>query len=195
MPIEVVPYDPAWPDRFEQLRSMLAPALGDVAIAIEHVGSTSVPGLAAKPVIDIDVVVGGPADVPEAIARLGTLGYRHLGDLGITGREAFRRPPGLPAHNLYVCPDGIESLRNHLTIRDHLRSDPASRDAYGALKARLAGEVDWIDDYVERKSEFLLGILEAEGFDPDALERMRAANRASAARPTAAGDGGRGVPT
>jgi GrpB-like predicted nucleotidyltransferase (UPF0157 family) len=182
MPIEVVPYDPAWPARFEQLRALLAPALGEVAVAIEHVGSTSVPGLAAKPVIDIDVVVASPADVPEAIVRLGTLGYRHLGDLGIAGREAFRRPPGLPAHNLYVCPQGIESLRNHLTVRDHLRAHPAARDAYAALKTRLAGEVDWIDDYVERKSEFLLGILEAEGFDPDALERIRAANRADAPR-------------
>ena len=182
MPIEVVPYDPGWPARFEQLRAMLAPALGDVAVAIEHVGSTSVPGLAAKPVIDIDVIVASPAEVPEAIARLGTLGYRHLGDLGIAGREAFRRPPGLPAHNLYVCPQGIESLRNHLTIRDHLRSHPESREAYGALKTRLATEVDWIDDYVERKSALLLGILEAEGFDPDAIERIRAANRADVPR-------------
>jgi GrpB-like predicted nucleotidyltransferase (UPF0157 family) len=184
MPIEVVSYDPAWPARFETLRAMLTPALGEVAVAIEHVGSTSVPGLAAKPVIDIDVIVASSADVPEAIARLGTLGYRHLGDLGITGREAFRRPPGLPAHNLYVCPQGIESLRNHLTVRDHLRSHPESRETYGALKMRLATEVDWIDDYVERKSAFLLGILEAEGFDPDAIERIRTANRAGVPRVT-----------
>jgi GrpB-like predicted nucleotidyltransferase (UPF0157 family) len=183
MPIEVVPYDPAWPARFERVRAMLAPALGEVAVAIEHVGSTSVPGLAAKPIIDIDVVVASSDDVPEAIARLGTLGYRHLGDLGIAGREAFRRPDGLPSHNLYVCPAGIESLRNHLTVRDHLRSHPESREAYGALKLRLATEVDSIDDYVERKSAFLLGILEAEGFDADAIERIRAANRADVARP------------
>ena len=183
MPIEVVPYDPVWPARFEQLRAMLAPALGDVAVAIEHVGSTSVAGLAAKPIIDIDVVVASPSDLPESIARLGTLGYRHLGDLGITGREAFQRPPSLPAHNLYVCPTGIESLRNHLTIRDHLRSHPESREAYGELKSRLATEVDSIDDYVERKSAFLLAILEAEGFDPDAIGRIQAANRADVARP------------
>ena len=173
MPIEVVPYDPAWPDRFEQLRSVLVPALGEVAIAIEHVGSTSVPSLAAKPVIDIDAIFRSPADVPEAIARLGTVGYRHLRRLwAIAGREAFGRPPRLPAHNLYLCPAGIESLRNHLTIRDHLRTHAAARDAYGALKMQLATEVDDIDDYVERKSAFLLGILEAEGFDPEALERI-----------------------
>jgi GrpB-like predicted nucleotidyltransferase (UPF0157 family) len=107
-PVVVVDYNPTWPAIFEQLRSSLWPAVSDVALAIEHVGSTAVPGLAAKPIIDISIVVPSAREVLLAIERLAALGYRHLGDLGIAGREAFRAPEGLPGHNLYVCPQ--ESL-------------------------------------------------------------------------------------
>ena len=134
MPIVVVPYDPEWPARFETIRARIEPALDDVALAIEHVGSTSVPGLAAKPVIDIDVVVASPRVVPVAIERLATIGYRHQGDLAVTGREAFWSPEGLARHNLYVCPQGVLPLRNHLALRHHLRTHPEAVEAYGALK-------------------------------------------------------------
>src|SRR5271168_241502 len=103
-PVIVVDYDLQWAEVFAELRSTLAAALGGLAVAIEHVGSTAVPGLPAKPIIDIDVVVPSPAKVPEAIARLATIGYVHQGDLGIAGREAFASPPNTPAHHLYVCP-------------------------------------------------------------------------------------------
>src|SRR6266540_5229473 len=88
-PVVVVEYDPEWPRVFERIRAAVAPALGGVAVAIEHVGSTSVSGLAAKTIIDVDVVVPTVADVAVAIERLATLGYVHRGDLGIPGREAF----------------------------------------------------------------------------------------------------------
>src|SRR5258705_12320222 len=87
--VEVVDYDPRWPTRFETLRARIVAALGSLADSIEHVGSTSVPGLAAKPIIDIDVLVVSAIDVPEAIERLALLGYLHRGNLGIDGREAF----------------------------------------------------------------------------------------------------------
>jgi GrpB-like predicted nucleotidyltransferase (UPF0157 family) len=177
--ITIAPADPTWPDRFAEIRDRIAPVLGDVAIAIEHVGSTSVPGLAAKPVIDLDVIVGGDDDIPEAIARLGTLGYEHLGDLGIPGRHAFRRPPGTERHNLYVCVDGCESLRNHLAIRDHLRAHAETAARYAALKEALAAEGIGIDEYVERKTSFLTGILRAEGFDDAAIGRIEASNQAN----------------
>ena len=77
----VVDYDEEWPRRFEKLRARIWPVVPDVAIRIEHVGSTSVPGLAAKPIIDMTVVVGGRTDVPLTITRLATLGYRHRGNL------------------------------------------------------------------------------------------------------------------
>lgn len=102
--IVVVDYDPDWPEVFERLRSRIRPVVSDFALSIEHVGSTSVPGLAAKPIIDIAVVVPTKVDIPISIESLATLSYTHRGDLGIEGREAFAVPGGLPAHRLYVCP-------------------------------------------------------------------------------------------
>ena len=84
--------------------------------AIEHIGSTSVPGLAAKPIIDLDVLLASAAYLPETIRRLATLGYEHEGDLGIAGREAFRTPPSLFAHHLYVCLPNYEEFRNTVTV-------------------------------------------------------------------------------
>ena len=104
----VVDYDPAWPATFARLRERVVEALGPLALAVEHVGSTAVPGLAAKPIVDLDVVIAHRSDLPEVVRRLRPLGYRHEGDLGVTGREAFTTPGGLPAHHLYVCAAGSE---------------------------------------------------------------------------------------
>jgi GrpB-like predicted nucleotidyltransferase (UPF0157 family) len=175
--IEVVAYDPSWPSRFETIRARLAEALGDVAAAIEHVGSTAVPGLAAKPVIDIDVVVADRARIAEAVRLLGPLGYVHLGDLGVKDREAFRRPPGTERHNLYVCAADGEGLRNHLALRDHLRNHPEARSSYGNLKRRLALEAPDIDAYVAAKTDLIVSFLRAEGIDEPTLAAIRAANQ------------------
>jgi GrpB-like predicted nucleotidyltransferase (UPF0157 family) len=130
-------YDPRWPAQFETLRSRLASSLNGLAITIEHVGRTSVPGLAAKPIIDIDVLLRSPDDLPPAIAALASIGYRHRGDLGIPGREAFRAPAGDFPHHLYVCPTDTE-YRRHLSFRDHLRAHMEDANAYAALKRELA---------------------------------------------------------
>ncbi len=82
-PVIVVEYDPNWEKTFQTLRDGIAPFLNELIVSIEHVGSTSIPGVAAKPIIDIDVVVRSPEDVPRAIERLSILGYTHVGDLGI----------------------------------------------------------------------------------------------------------------
>ena len=140
----MVEHDPNWPRAFETLRTRVAAALGDLVVAIEHVGSTSVPGLAAKPIVDLDVVVRTAANVPTAIERLATIGYVHLGDLGIPGREAFNRPSDatdgspLPAHNLYVCAADGEELRRHLVFRDYLRCHPEAVSEYAAIKRQGA---------------------------------------------------------
>jgi GrpB-like predicted nucleotidyltransferase (UPF0157 family) len=178
--IVVVDYDPEWPRVFETLRAPIWNTLADLAISIEHVGSTAVPGLAAKPVVDIDVVVP-PEHVAAAIARLATLGYEHKGDLGIPGREALRHPPGSPRHHLYVCPAGNLALANHLAIRDALRADPAAAQAYGDLKKRLAvAYADDVDGYVAAKTGFLLDLLRRAGFvGPDLadIERLNQPRR------------------
>ncbi|HET6795391.1 MAG TPA: GrpB family protein, partial [Acidimicrobiales bacterium] len=112
-PIVVSDPDPAWPTWFARLHDHVWPAVADVALRIDHVGSTSVPGLPAKPVIDMDVVVASEAGVEAAKQRLATLGYRWLGDLGVTGRQAFKPVDAgdLPRHNLYVV---VENNKAHL---------------------------------------------------------------------------------
>lgn len=173
----VVDYDPSWPDTFEHLRAGIWPHIRDVATAVEHVGSTSVPGLAAKPVIDMTVVVPTAPAMEAVIDRLGKIGYRHRGDLGIPGREAFACPEGTPAHHLYACVAGNDGLRNHLTLRDHLRSDPEALREYCRLKRELALQfADDIDGYIDGKTEFILSILARAGFTDDQLSAIRAIN-------------------
>ena len=152
---------------FESFREVYQRAFGELAIAIEHVGSTSVPGLAAKPIIDIDVVIPSRDDLPSAVMRLALLGYRHEGDIGVPGREAFGRDGDeeiprdgsgrrWPAHHLYVCAMDSKELERHLTFRDWLRSNPAVAADYGALKRRLADACrDDRDAYTEAKTNFI----------------------------------------
>lgn len=159
-PVEVVPYDPAWPATFETLRERIASVLGELAVGIEHVGATAVPGLDAKPIVDIDVVIRDAGDFDAVAQRLARLGYFSLGDLGIVDREAFRAPAGTPRHHLYVCTSGSAALQAHLTLRDALRADPALAAAYGALKRDLAVEFrDDRDSYTEGKTAFIRTVL------------------------------------
>ena len=177
-PVVVVPYDPGWPSAFEQLRRSIWPAVSDVATSIEHVGSTAVPGLLAKPVIDVSVVVPAADDVSEAIDRLAELGYVHSGDLGVEGREAFQSPHQSPRHHLYLCPRGSLALRNHLAVRDHLRTHPEDAARYGALKLKLAAQFpDDIAAYTEGKTRAILPILEGAGFRRDELDTIARINR------------------
>ena len=90
-PIQVVDYDPQWPLTFAELSRAIGNTLGDLAVSIEHIGSTAVSGLAAKPIIDLDVVIESDGLLADAVQSLATLGYFHEGDLGVTGREAFCR--------------------------------------------------------------------------------------------------------
>lgn len=135
--VHVAEYHPAWPERFRFLARRAAEAIGERVLAVEHVGSTSVPGLAAKPIIDLAVLVR-PEDVPHAIERLAALGYVHEGNKGIPGREAFRTPPGEEKHHLYVCIPESASVRDHLLFRDYLRAHPDVAREYAELKRRLA---------------------------------------------------------
>ncbi|MCS6562494.1 MULTISPECIES: GrpB family protein [Curtobacterium] len=177
--IEVVEYRPAWSERFRQLHDAYAAALDAAAVpfrSIEHVGSTSVPGLAAKPVLDVDVVVDA-ADVPAAVAAMAMIGFESRGELGVPGRQAFRTPERFAPTNTYVITVRSLALRNHLALRDVLRADPALRDEYAAVKRRAASEAEDIDDYIERKSEVLGRILHAGGLSDDERAAITATNR------------------
>jgi GrpB-like predicted nucleotidyltransferase (UPF0157 family) len=153
--VQVVEYDPAWPGRFRSLAQRAADAVGELAIAVEHVGSTSVPGLPAKPIIDLVVVVQ-PGDVPRAIERLVAIGYAHRGDLGIAGREAFRPPQGDEPHHVYVCVPDNPAFRDHVLFRDHLRAHPETAREYAELKRRLAEQFRHDSEgYQLEKKEFI----------------------------------------
>jgi GrpB-like predicted nucleotidyltransferase (UPF0157 family) len=159
-PIVISEYDPRWPELFCELRDGLPAGLRMRARSIEHIGSTAVPGLAAKPIIDIDVVVADEADVAEAIAMLAAAGYPHKGDAGVPGREAFDQPAHLPEHHLYVCVEGTGPLVAHLRLRDHLRANPGTAREYAALKRELAATYE--DDragYTEAKTAFIEAVL------------------------------------
>jgi GrpB-like predicted nucleotidyltransferase (UPF0157 family) len=167
--IQVVAYDTHWPHSFQELRIALADALGRSIISIHHVGSTAVPGLAAKPIIDLDIVVATAERVSRAIAILATLGYIHQGNLGIPEREAFKRSGEdvprdgsgriWPSHHLYLCPQESAELARHLALRDYLRQSPEAAAAYGRLKRELATRhPDDRDAYTRGKSEFIADI-------------------------------------
>jgi GrpB-like predicted nucleotidyltransferase (UPF0157 family)/quercetin dioxygenase-like cupin family protein len=160
--IVVSDYDEAWPTWFDAVCDRVWPAVRDVAVRIDHVGSTAVPGLAAKPILDIDIVVASPDDVGAVIERLAGLGYRWRGDLGVSGREAFARrtDDGLPRHHLYVVVEDNRAHLDHWLLRDLLRQDPVARERYGALKKRNAELADNdIDVYVAAKAAFVAELL------------------------------------
>lgn len=173
----VVDYDPSWPDKFEELRRGVWPAVRDVALAIEHVGSTAVAGLAAKPVIDMDVIVAVRDKVPDAIARLGELGYVHRGNLGIEDREAFTSPAPSPAHHLYVCSQSSAALANHLALRDFLRQDPEAAAEYGRIKKQLAARFPTdMASYIAGKTDCILTVLRKMGFSESTLQTIQNSN-------------------
>lgn len=161
-PIQIVDYDPTWPVQFAEIAAGVRAAFADgPLIVVEHVGSTSVIGLAAKPVLDIDVVVPSRSDVPNAVARLAAIGYAHEGDKGIPGREAFRWPAGMPRHHLYLCVCDNAEYRRHIAFRDYLREHSDDAERYEALKRELA--LRYREDrvaYNDGKTAFVQAVLE-----------------------------------
>lgn len=154
--IIVEEYDARWPQEFEKLRARIAAVLGPLAAAVEHMGSTAVPGLAAKPIIDIDVLLKPDADVAQAVSALSSAGYEDRGDLGIRGREAFRAPADSYPHHLYLCLAEAGEYQRHIEFRDYLRSHPEDVEAYASLKRRLMREFEWDREaYTQGKSEFV----------------------------------------
>ena len=161
-PITVSPYNQDWPAQFERIKAFLLPHIGDIAINIHHVGSTSVPGLSAKPIIDFNIEIASMTDFPAIKKRLEALGYRHQGDYGITGREVFKptRPDDFMEYHMYVCPTDSHEFKMHLKFRDYLRANPAAAKEYGQLKTENAIKFgNDIDAYIDGKDGFVKGVL------------------------------------
>ena len=153
--VVVLPYDRTWKLAFEEIKREIEDAIGDLIIGIEHVGSTSVEGLSAKPIIDIDVIIKDYSIFAAVVSRLEAIGYIHEGDLGIKEREAFQYSDKsyLQQHHLYVCPQQSEELHRHITFRDFLVNNPEAVKKYGAVKEKAAQLFpNNIEKYIEYKS-------------------------------------------
>ena len=168
----VFEYDKKWPDDFLKIKNELNKVL-TVQSVVEHVGSTSIPGMKAKPIIDIDVGLENWDDFERVKSELSTIGYDHEGDLGIKGREAFGRNGQVHnevldsiEHHLYVCSINNEEFNRHILFRDYLRSHNEARDRYNQIKEEILAKVgaDNRAGYVQMKEEeyrdFFEGIIE-----------------------------------
>ena len=186
--IVVVDYNPQWKVEFEKLKAIYMKKLGDLPVDIQHVGSTAVPGLAAKPIIDIDIIVPNVETLEVVISRLAELGYEHQGDMGIKGREAFKRvDESVPhceytdswmEHHLYALIEGCVSLENHLRLREYLRDHEEDVRAYGELKKKLAKKYPHdIDSYIEEKTWLITEILSKAGISTDELDDITEQNK------------------
>ncbi len=158
MAVVVMPYDKTWKSSFEEIKAEIEKVIGDLIVGIEHVGSTSVESLSAKPCIDIDVIIKDYSVFNDVVNKLATIGYIHKGNLGIKDREAFKYDdkPHLQKHHLYVCPQHSEELHRHITFRDFLRENPEAARKYSLVKETAAQLFpDDIDKYIEYKSPYI----------------------------------------
>ena len=173
--VTVAKYDSSWPLRFEALKREYDAAMrtaGVPVIAIEHVGGTSVPGLASKPVIDCDIVVES-SEVEEAAKILTSLGFVALGELGIPQRWAFKEPPRLSGTNTYVVVNGTLSHRNHILFRDLLRAHDDLRDEYARVKYDAAKSTSTIEEYGQFKGPTIWRIMALSGLTDQEIESIR----------------------
>ena len=143
-------YNSQWPEDFQCIKTILADALTGISVTIEHVGSTAVSGLAAKPIIDIDIVFNNKNNFDKIKIALEQIGYYYNGNQGIADREVFKRTGELTLHNvldriahhLYVCSAESEELKRHLLFRNYLRSNKQARNEYQQLKQQLTEEAN-----------------------------------------------------
>jgi GrpB-like predicted nucleotidyltransferase (UPF0157 family) len=163
--VRVVPYDERWPALFQHDARRIADAVAEAGLptlVLEHVGSTAVPGLAAKPVLDIGAAHAAGTDPLAYVAVLASLGYVSRGSRGLPGREFFSRGE-IRTHHLHLVELHGTHWRRLLRFRDALRADPAIRDAYAALKRALAVTYPGDRDaYMRGKGDFVAGVLDAE---------------------------------
>ncbi|MBY5808895.1 GrpB family protein [Rhizobium leguminosarum] len=158
-PVELVPYDPQWPQVFQRIRGRLL-ALLPQALSIDHIGSTSIPGMIAKPLIDIDIVLPGLVHIEDAKRVLLADSFEPRGNRYDDEVWAFLSRGSVPAERVYLCPEGNGTHRNRLAFRDYLIAHPQAAADYAALKRRLAAEFRMDGDrYTAHKREFVDAIV------------------------------------
>ncbi len=158
MKIQVVPPDPKWSDQFGAEASRIRSALGDVAVKVYHIGSTSIPNIYAKPVIDILLEVSDIKDLDNHTPEMTALGYEVKGEFGIPGRRYFRKnsAAGARTHQIHAFEKNSEGLVRHLAFRDYMIAHPMIAQTYSDLKRRLASDFpDDIEAYMDGKDSFI----------------------------------------
>ncbi len=156
--IHVVSHDPAWAVKFEVEARRIAAAAGEAVVRIHHIGSTAIPRIMAKPVIDLLLEVSSLEAMDQKTPMLEALGYEALGEFGIPGRRYFRRDDsdGIRTHQAHAFEAGVPDVARHVAFRDYMRAHPLIAEEYGALKQRLAlGHPHDMAAYIDGKDAFI----------------------------------------
>lgn len=175
-------HNPQWAQNFTHLSEVYLKYLDDLSISVEHVGSTAVPGLCAKPVIDIDIVIDSVSELERIIPVLTDLGYLYLGEVGVPDRFVLKQiSNAVPLdgtgrswqkHHLYCCIKGSTALENHLIFRDNLMRDISLANSYTELKLALAKSASNMDEYVRGKTAFITGVLATNGMSDEDISAV-----------------------
>ncbi len=183
----IQPYNPNWKTEFEQLTQLLSNELKSFEIDIQHVGSTSINGLCAKPVLDIDIILHNKTMLEQITTILEHIGYVNKGEQGIAGRFAFRQQTAFTPiaatqqlwqrYHLYVCFADSLALKNHLLFRDALFQNQELVEQYSKIKLSLLNEqVITREEYTKRKTAFILSVLQRAGLSEEELTEIAKAN-------------------
>ena len=162
MCLSIVPHDPAWKRKFADEADRISLALGQNVVAIHHIGSTAIPNIVSKPIIDITVEVSRVDGVDDRAKRMSDVGYEFLGEYGICGRRYFRRsgPDGHRAIHVHCFESGSEQVSRHIAFRDFLLAHPTRAQEYSDLKSRLIADgVTTSGQYQALKAPFIEAIL------------------------------------
>ncbi len=187
MRIDIRPHQPIWLSNFDRLKEVLQHVLSIDSSNIVHVGSTSIPHLWAKPILDIDIIIEERSSLPMMIRKLQEVGYEFRGDQGVPGRFAFKQVSVQTPitqektiwqeHHLYICYADALALKNHLLFKEAIMKDPILIDQYNQLKQSLVNSPNMTrEDYSKRKTNFILSVLAQSGLTEQELKEIESAN-------------------
>ena len=183
----IVPHKEEWKFEFDKLKNFIESLLNRFQVDIQHVGSTAIPELFAKPILDIDIIIINKKNIDDISAKLEKVGYKNKGEQGISGRFTFRQTSDLTPltgdtkkwqeHHLYVCYSDSLALKNHILFRDALLNDKKLVTEYSKLKTRLVAEKGMTrEKYTVQKTEFIISVLTSLGLDKIELSEIKNAN-------------------
>jgi GrpB-like predicted nucleotidyltransferase (UPF0157 family) len=178
----IEPHNPNWKTEFKNIKQVIAAELNDIIpqIDIQHVGSTSIEGLFAKPILDIDIIIVDKTLLNNITSRLEKIGYNSKGEQGIPGRFAYRQKTEYTpmtnnnrkwqSHHLYVCYADSLALKNHILFRDILNNNEELKEEYSELKKSLTENFAITrEEYTSRKTDFIVSVLATAGLDEKSL--------------------------